>query len=66
MLNDWPLDEARAYGATTRCEVVDTSLKLIDTYDVTFAGYGGHEVRGWLRLPAGAHEPLPAVAAEAV
>ena len=34
---------------------------MIDTFDVTFAGFGGTPIRGWLQLPAGATGPLPAV-----
>lgn len=40
---------------------VDNGLALIDTYDVTVAGFGGHPVRGWLRVPAGATGPLGCV-----
>ncbi len=36
-------------------------LRVIDTFDVTFAGYGGHPVRGWLHLPAGSAGRLPCV-----
>jgi cephalosporin-C deacetylase len=38
-----------------------TPLKVIDTFDVVFAGYAGDSVRGWLHLPGGTTEPLPAV-----
>ena len=55
------LHEARAHDLDARFELVDTGLTLVDTYDVTFAGYGGQEVRGWLRVPAGTEGPLPTV-----
>ncbi|WP_349903248.1 acetylxylan esterase [Parafrigoribacterium humi] len=55
------LGETRTHGLNARFDPVDTGLTLIDTYDVTFAGYGGQEVRGWLRVPAGAGAPLPTV-----
>lgn len=42
-------------------EPVDNRLRLIDTYDVTFAGFGGAPIKGWLHLPAGTTEPLPVV-----
>ncbi|MET9533248.1 acetylxylan esterase [Streptomyces sp. NPDC006649] len=32
---------------------VDCGLSQVRVQDVTFAGYGGAPVRGWLRLPAG-------------
>jgi cephalosporin-C deacetylase len=36
-------------------------LTTLDVYDVTFAGWAGQPVRAWLRVPAGATGPLPAV-----
>jgi cephalosporin-C deacetylase len=51
--HDTPLD--------VRLEAVETDLALVDVYDVTFRGAGGTDVRAWLRLPAGATGPLPAV-----
>ena len=42
---------------------VDTGLVAVETYDVTFAGFGGDPVRAWLHLPAAALRsgPLPGV-----
>ncbi|MDP2772410.1 MAG: alpha/beta fold hydrolase, partial [Nocardioides sp.] len=31
---------------------VDSGLVAVESYDVSFAGFGGHPVRGWLHLPA--------------
>ncbi|SEM35590.1 acetylxylan esterase [Nonomuraea pusilla] len=42
-------------------EPVRNGLATIDTFDVTFAGFGGHPVRGWLHLPVTRSGPLPAV-----
>ena len=39
----------------------DAGLKAIDTFDVTFSGYSGQPVRGWLHLPAHRDAPLPCV-----
>lgn len=36
-------------------------LSLLDTWDVTFAGYGGDPVRAWYTRPSGVDDPLPAV-----
>jgi cephalosporin-C deacetylase len=36
-------------------------LRTVDVADVTFAGFGGAPVRGWLLTPAGARDPLPCV-----
>ncbi|MFF5403257.1 acetylxylan esterase [Streptomyces misionensis] len=55
------LKEARAHELDVRFEPVDAGLATVEVYDVTFAGFGGHPVKGWLRLPAGATEPLPLV-----
>jgi cephalosporin-C deacetylase len=45
------LDEAAEYPLDVRIEQVQTDLRTIDVFDVTFAGYGGHPVRAWFRLP---------------
>lgn len=42
-------------------EPVPNGLATIDTFDVTFAGFGGHPIRGWLHLPVTRTGPLPAV-----
>ncbi|MFF8027098.1 acetylxylan esterase [Streptomyces sp. NPDC007896] len=55
------LQEAREHDLDTRFEPVETPLKTVKVYDVTFAGFGGHPVKGWLTLPAWANSPLPTV-----
>jgi cephalosporin-C deacetylase len=55
------LVEARSHPLDVRFDPVQTGLALVDTFDVTYAGFGGAPVRGWLHVPAGAREPLPAV-----
>lgn len=55
------LGQARARGTAPRAVRVDTGLKLIDTFDITFSGFDGEQIRGWLHRPAGVTEPLPAV-----
>lgn len=55
------LGQARQYDLGASFEPVDTGLATVDSYDVTFAGFGGHPVRGWFTLPAGTTEPLPVV-----
>ena len=39
----------------------DGELRTVDAFDVTFAGYGGDPIKGWLLLPAGRSGPLPTV-----
>ncbi|GGZ37530.1 acetylxylan esterase [Streptomyces poonensis] len=55
------LQEAREHELDAVFTPVETHLKTVEAYDVTFAGYGGHPVKGWLVLPAGAAAPLPTV-----
>ncbi|MEU1196634.1 acetylxylan esterase [Streptomyces sp. NPDC005813] len=55
------LQETREHDLAARFEPFATPLKTVDTYDVTFAGFGGHPVKGWLTVPAGADAPLPTV-----
>lgn len=55
------LADARSHELDPRFEAVDTGLRLIETFDVSFAGFGGTRVRGWLHVPAGATGPLPTI-----
>ncbi|MFE2498714.1 acetylxylan esterase [Streptomyces scopuliridis] len=55
------LDETRGHDLGARFEPVPTALATLDVFDVTFAGFGGHPVKGWFILPAGTSEPLPVV-----
>jgi cephalosporin-C deacetylase len=55
------LADSRALAEPAIIEQVDTGLTLVDCFDVTFSGFGGHPIRAWLHLPAGADGPLPAV-----
>ncbi|MER7975087.1 acetylxylan esterase, partial [Streptomyces sp. NPDC096080] len=42
------LAETRAHDLDARFEPVDTGLTTVDVFDVTFNGFGGHPVKGWL------------------
>ncbi|MBT0774065.1 acetylxylan esterase [Kineosporia sp. J2-2] len=54
------LKEAREAASGTRLEPVDNRLATVDTWDLTFSGFAGQPVRGWLHLPANrGGEPLP-------
>ena len=55
------LEETRRRPLDVRAERVETGLTLVETQDVTFAGFGGHPVKAWLTCPAGAAEDLPVV-----
>jgi cephalosporin-C deacetylase len=55
------LDESRATKALIDVQPEPTDLRLVESYDVTFAGFGGDPVRAWYTRPAGVDEALPAV-----
>ncbi|MDT0464875.1 acetylxylan esterase [Streptomyces gibsoniae] len=55
------LQETREHDLDARFEPVETRLRTVQVYDVTFAGFGGHPVKGWLTVPAATDEPLPTV-----
>ncbi|WP_030143096.1 acetylxylan esterase [Mycetocola saprophilus] len=59
------LAESGEYPLNARFVRVAERLRLVDVYDVTYAGFGGQEVRAWLRVPAGtdldAAGDLPAI-----
>ncbi|MFS0865801.1 acetylxylan esterase [Microbacterium sp. 179-B 1A2 NHS] len=55
------LNEARALSSPARTERVDTGLRLVNTWDLEFSGFGGHRIRAWLHAPADATGPLPTV-----
>jgi cephalosporin-C deacetylase len=55
------LDEAAAHPVLAEVQPFPTDLRLVDVWDVTFAGFGGDPVRAWFTRPAGVRDPLPAV-----
>ena len=55
------LAEARRHDLAVVCQPVDNGLAVIDTFDVTYAGFGGSPIRAWLHLPATRRGPLPAI-----
>lgn len=46
------LAEARSHNLAVSYLPVENMLPLIDSFDVSFAGYGGDRIRAWLHLPA--------------
>ena len=52
---------ARTHDLGLVVERLDEGLTLIETFDVTFAGFGGHPIRAWLTRPAGVSAALPAI-----
>ena len=55
------LAEARTHDLAATFEPIDSGLTVIETLDVTYAGFGGAPIRGWLHLPSGRRGPLPAL-----
>lgn len=57
------LASVRQAPLDARFEAVDSGLKLVQTYDVTFNGYAGQPIKGWFVIPnqARGSERLPCV-----
>ncbi len=55
------LAQTRRHDLAATFTPVDSGLAVLDSYDVTFAGFGGAPIRAWLHLPVGRSGPLPAV-----
>ena len=55
------LAETRGYPLSVSCTPVDSGLTVLDSFDVTFPGFGGAPIRAWLHVPANRSGRLPAV-----
>lgn len=55
------LAAAREQATPPTVESVDNGVRVVDTYDVSFSGFGGDPIRAWYYRPAGAREDLPLV-----
>lgn len=55
------LAEVRSHDLAATFELIDVGLRSQDVYDVTFAGFGGQPVKGWLMVPKRRSGPLPCV-----
>lgn len=53
--------ESDAFALEATFVPVQTGLVTLEAFDVTFNGYGGHPIKGWLLLPRDRREPLPCV-----
>lgn len=54
-------DEHGAGPLDFTCEPVETHLTVLDAFEISWRGFDGHRVYGWLALPNGVDGPLPAV-----
>ncbi|MGA0567942.1 acetylxylan esterase [Rathayibacter sp. KR2-224] len=55
------LDDARSFPLDVVLTPVETALTTIDLFDVMFNGFHGQRIKAWLRVPAAASGPLPAI-----
>jgi len=55
------LASSRATADAPRFAPMVTPMRTVDVADVTFSGYAGQPIRGWLLTPAGAPGRLPTV-----
>ena len=53
------LDAARAFALDAQFMPADFGLKTLDVFDVTFNGYNGQSIKGWLLLPRERAGKLP-------
>ncbi len=55
------LNQVNKFPLGAQFTLVDFHLQSIETFDVTFNGFGGQPVKGWLLLPRQQTKPLPCV-----
>jgi len=55
------LAAVRGYPLDAQFAPYDNGLTSVDSFDVTFAGWNGEPIKGWLQLPRERSEPLPCV-----
>ncbi len=55
------LAEARAAASPPVLDPVDSGLVTVDVRDLTFSGFAGQPVRGWVVVPRAVEGPLPCV-----
>lgn len=55
------LAETRGHPLAAEFAPIDSGLRALEVFDLTFRGYGGQPVRGWLLLPRRRDGPLPCV-----
>lgn len=55
------LAASRQHDLQAHFAPVESGLATLDVFDVTYNGYGGQPIKGWLVLPARRDKPLPVV-----
>lgn len=55
------LQSVRQHPLEARFVPVNYHLRTVECFDVTYNGYGGQPIKGWLLLPAQRSKPLPCI-----
>jgi cephalosporin-C deacetylase len=55
------LNEARQFDLNATFEPLDCGLQLVETFDVNFNGFGGHQIKAWLNVPRARSGAVPCV-----
>jgi cephalosporin-C deacetylase len=55
------LAESRQFDLNATFAPAETALRTVEVWDVTFNGYGGQPIKGWLLAPKARSGPLPVV-----
>ncbi|TFB49937.1 acetylxylan esterase [Cryobacterium tagatosivorans] len=55
------LAETRRHELVVTATPVDAGLATLDVFDVSFPGFGGEQIKAWLRVPRGSEGPLPTI-----
>jgi cephalosporin-C deacetylase len=58
------VNSARSHDPDVRLEAQATGLETLEVFDISFRGFDGQRIHGWLRLPQGGRAPtskLPAL-----
>lgn len=53
--------ETRRFPLEPHFNMVETNLRLVDVFDVTFNGFGGQPIKAWLLLPHNTQSPLACI-----
>ena len=55
------IQDSKTVPLETKLRIVDYGLKLVDTFEVSFRGFGGSEIKAWLVLPKEPKNKVPCV-----
>ncbi|MDQ7876533.1 acetylxylan esterase [Microbacterium sp. QXD-8] len=55
------IDAAREFDTDLVLVRADSPVTSVDIFDLSFHGFGGERISGWLRAPRNAHGPLPVI-----